>query len=97
MRGVGLFTLTVGLLMLGTTMAAARPVDGDCGGTPMERQVTKVDAKKGRVDVKTFGGVDVAAFPAPVPANVKNGSSVTSNGRRRDNGPCTERVTKSTK
>lgn len=43
----------------------------------MDGTVTKVDAKKGWVDVKTSEGSMKLHFPPPALANVKKGDSVT--------------------
>jgi hypothetical protein len=99
MRGRGLFAMTMGLLMLGTTMAAAQApmAAGDTRRHTMEGQVTKVDAKKGWVDVKTSEGSMKLHFPPEVLANLKKGSSVSVELGLKDNGPAPSGSTKSTK
>ena len=54
--------MTTGLLLLGATMASAQ-APATMGHHSMEGQVTKVDAKKGWVDVKTSEGSMKLHFP----------------------------------
>ena len=58
-------------------------------------QVTKVDAKKGWVDVKTSEGSMKLHFPPSALANVKKGDSVTVELGIKDNGPAPSRSEKS--
>jgi hypothetical protein len=53
----------------------------------MEGQVTKFDAKKGWVDVKTPEGSMTLHFPPETLANVKKGDSVSVELGLKDNGP----------
>ena len=84
----GLATMT-GLLFLGATMASAQAPKpaGDMSRHTMEGQVTKVDAKKGWVDVKTSEGSMKLHFPPETLANVKKGDSVSVELGLKDNGP----------
>jgi hypothetical protein len=83
-----LATMT-GLLLLGATMASAQApkAAGDMSRHMMEGQVTKVDAKKGWVDVKTPEGSMKLHFPPETLANVKKGDSVSVELGLKDNGP----------
>jgi hypothetical protein len=84
------FAATTGLIFLGATMAsaqAAKPAGDMTGHHSMEGQVTKVDAKKGWVDVKTSEGSMKLHFPPEALANIKKGDSVTVELGIKDNGP----------
>jgi hypothetical protein len=79
-----------GLLFLGTTMVSAqapKPAGETMGHHTMEGQVTKVDAKKGWIDVKTSEGSMKLHFPPEALANVKKGDSVSVELGLKDNGP----------
>jgi hypothetical protein len=79
-----------GLLFLGTTMVSAqapKPAGEMVGHHTMEGQVTKVDAKKGWIDVKTSEGSMKLHFPPEALANVKTGNSVSVELGLKDNGP----------
>ena len=77
-----------GLLFLGAaTVASAQGAKGDMDRHTMEGQVTKVDAKKGWVDVKTPEGSMKLHFPPSALATVKKGDSVTVELGLKDNGP----------
>jgi len=86
-----MFAAMTGLMFLGAaTMASAQAPKpaGDMGGHhSMEGQVTKVDAKKGWVDVKTSEGSMKLHFPPEALANVKKGDAVTVELGIKDNGP----------
>jgi hypothetical protein len=82
-----LSTLT-GLMFLGmATVASAQAPKGDMDRHTMDGQVTKVDAKKGWVDVKTSDGSMKLHFPPSALAGVKKGDSVTVELGLKDNGP----------
>jgi len=87
--------MTTGLFLLGTTMASAQ-APAAMGHHTMEGQVTKVDAKKGWVDVKTAEGSMKLHFPPEVLASVKKGDSVTVDLGLKNNGPAPSRSMKST-
>ena len=79
-----------GLLFLATTMASAqapKPAGDTMGRHTMDGQVTKVDAKKGWIDVKTSEGSMKLHFPPEALANVKKGDSVSVELGLKDNGP----------
>jgi hypothetical protein len=79
-----------GLLFLGAaTVASAQGAKAvaEMDRHTMEGQVTKVDAKKGWVDVKTPEGSMKLHFPPSALANVKKGDSVTVELGLKDNGP----------
>ena len=88
-------TLT-GLLFLGAAaVTSAQAPAGDMAGRhSMDGQVTKVDAKKGWVDVKTPEGSMKLHFPPSALANVKKGDSVTVELGIKDNGPAPGRSDK---
>jgi hypothetical protein len=81
-------TMLTAVLVLGTaTVASAQAPSGDMQKHTMEGQVTKVDAKKGWVDVKTSEGSMKLHFPPAALANVKKGDSVSVELGIKDNGP----------
>ena len=75
------FAATTGLIFLGAaTVASAqapKPAGDMTGHHSMEGQVTKVDAKKGWVDVKTAEGRLKLHYPPPALDSVKKGDRVT--------------------
>jgi hypothetical protein len=82
-------SMLTGLLFLGaaTVVSAQAPQSGDMMGRhSMDGQVTKVDAKKGWLDVKTPEGSMKLHFPPSALANVKKGDSVTVELGLKDNG-----------
>jgi hypothetical protein len=86
-------TLT-GVLFLGATAIGAAHAQDMMGKHSMDGQVTKVDAKKGWVDVKTSEGSMKLHFPPDALANVKKGDSVTVDLAIKDNGPAPSRSEK---
>ena len=83
-------TMMTGLLFLGATVASfpvAKAAGDMTGQHSMDGQVTKVDAKKGWIDVKTSEGSMKLHFPPDALANVKKGDSVTVELGLKDNGP----------
>jgi hypothetical protein len=89
--------MVTGLLFLGTTMVTAqapKPAGEMMGHHTMEGQVTKVDAKKGWIDVKTPEGSMKLHFPPEALANVKTGDSVSVELGLKDNGPAPKSKTK---
>jgi hypothetical protein len=78
-------TLT-GLLFLGAMAAGSAQAQEMMGKHSMDGQVTKVDAKKGWIDVKTSEGSMKLHFPPDALANVKKGDSVTVELGIKDNG-----------
>jgi phosphopentomutase len=72
-----------------TTESATMAKGGDSmmGHHTMEGEVTKVDAKKGWVDVKTAEGSMKLHYPPEALASIKKGDSVTVELGIKDNGP----------
>src|SRR5262245_51848640 len=91
MKMTRVFAATTGLVFLGAaTMAsaqAAKPAGDMAGHHTMEGQVTKVDAKKGWIDVKTPEGSMKLHYPPEALASIKKGDSVTVDLGIKDNGP----------
>jgi hypothetical protein len=80
MTSTRIVAITTGLLLLGTTLASAqttKPAGEMMGHHTMDGQVTKVDAKKGWIDVKTSEGSMKLHFPPEALANVKKGDAVS--------------------
>ena len=81
---------TAAALVIGVTGAAAQtsaPAATDMNRHTMEGTVTKVDAKKGWVDVKTPEGSMKLHYPPSVLQNVKKGDKVTVELGLKDHGP----------
>jgi hypothetical protein len=92
------FTMMAGLLFLGASVASAqapKPAGEAMGQHTMDGEVTKVDSKKGWIDVKTSEGSMKLHFPPAALANVKKGDSVSVDLGIKDNGPM-EKKTKAT-
>ena len=89
--------LTAVLVFGAATVASAQAPSGDMQKHSMEGQVTKVDAKKGWIDVKTSEGSMKLHYPPSVLANVKKGDSVTVELGIKDNGPAASGGDKKTK
>ena len=90
MKATRVFATMTGLLLLGaTSMASAQAPKpaGDMNRHTMAGQVTKVDAKKGWIDVKTSEGSMKLHYPPEALANVKKGDAVTVELGIKDNGP----------
>jgi hypothetical protein len=89
MKAKRILATTAGFLLLGATMASAQAPKpaGDMDRHTMDGQVTKVDAKKGWIDVKTADGSMKLHFPPEALANVKKGDSVSIELGLKDNGP----------
>jgi hypothetical protein len=87
--------MTTGLLFLGTSVASAqapKPAGEMMGRHTMDGEVTKVDSKKGWVDVKTSEGSMKLHFPPAALANVKKGDSVSVELGLKDNGPAEKKT-----
>jgi len=73
--------MLVGSILAASAMLAASGVSAQspsmAGRNTIEGQVTKVDAKRGWVDVKTAEGSMKLHFPPPALDNVKKGDNVT--------------------
>ncbi|HEX2441961.1 MAG TPA: hypothetical protein VHT71_26865 [Methylomirabilota bacterium] len=89
MKTTRVLAMTTGLLLLGGTMAGAQApkAAADMNRHTMEGQVTKVDSKKGWIDVKTSEGSMKLHFPPEALASVKKGDSVSVELGIKDNGP----------
>jgi hypothetical protein len=89
MRAKRVLATTASFLLLGATMASAQAPKpaADMDRHTMDGQVTKVDAKKGWIDVKTAEGSMKLHFPPEALANVKKGDSVSVELGIKDNGP----------
>ena len=71
-------------------MAAATPGSENMNGRhSMEGQVTRVDAKKGWLHVKTDEGTMIVHLPPNELQDVKKGDTVTLHLALKDNGPAT--------
>ena len=78
-------TVAAALLLSVTTVSAQSP---DAKGKhSMDGEVTKVDAKKGWIDVKTSEGSMKLHFPPEALADIKKGNRVTVDLAIKDNGP----------
>ena len=79
------FTALTGFLLLGVSVASAQAprstgdaqVAGEMSRHTMDGQVTKVDAKRGWIDVKTSDGSMKLHFPPEALTNVKKGDAVS--------------------
>jgi len=92
------FAAIAGLLFLGAATMSAHAQSGETAGKhTMDGEVTKVDAKKGWVDVKTPEGSMKLHFPPAALANVKKGDSVTVELALKDNGPAPKKESSSSK
>jgi hypothetical protein len=76
----------VGVLFLGTAVASAHAADM-IGHHTMNGEVTKVDAKRGWIDVKTPEGSMKLHFPPDALTNIKKGDSVSVDLGLRENNP----------
>jgi len=91
-------TAIAGLLFIGGTAAPAHPQSGEMAGKhTMDGEVTKVDNKKGWIDVKTSEGAMKLHFPPDALANVKKGDAVSVELGLKDNGPAPKKGPATTK
>jgi hypothetical protein len=84
------FSIVAGAMFLSAAVASAQstPAASDMQGHhSMEGKVTKVDAKKGWIDVKTQEGSMKLHFPPSALEGVKKGDAVTVDLGIKDNGP----------
>ena len=80
--------ITAALLASGSSVALAQtPADKMVGRHSVEGEVTKVDAKKGWVHVKTSDGTMIVHFPPTDLQTVKKGDRITVSLALKDNGP----------
>jgi len=91
MKAARVLGTTAALLLLVPTMASAQASRSASGETmsrhTMDGQVTKVDARKGWIDVKTPEGSMKLHFPPETLASVKKGDTVSVELGLQDNGP----------
>jgi hypothetical protein len=82
-------TVAAALLLSVTTVSAqsSSPTTEPKGKHSMDGEVTKVDTKKGWIDVKTPDGSMKLHFPPEALADVKKGDRVTVDLAIKDNGP----------
>jgi hypothetical protein len=81
--------LAAAMLLFGASVASAQtgmPADMK-GHHTMDGEVTKVDAKKGWIDVKTSEGSMKLHFPPDALTGIKKGNRVTVDLGIKDNGP----------
>jgi hypothetical protein len=80
--------ITAALLSSGSGPASAQtPADQMMGRHSVEGQVTRVDAKKGWVHVKTSDGTMIMHFPPADLQTLKKGDRITVSLALKDNGP----------
>ena len=84
-----MLTIAAGALFLSASLAGAQSStsSSEMGKHSMEGQVTKVDAKKGWVDVKTSEGSMKLHFPPEALASIQKGDMVSVELGIKDNGP----------
>jgi uncharacterized membrane protein len=89
MRARNTIATLAAALLLSATVASAQsaPMADAKGRHSMDGQVTKVDSKRGWIDVKTSEGSMKLHFPPDALADVKKGDSVTVDLAIKDNGP----------
>ena len=87
-RGLLAGAIMAALLASGSGPAAAQaPADKMMGRHSVEGEVTKVDAKKGWVHVKTSDGTMIVHFPPTDLQTLKKGDRITVSLALKDNGP----------
>ena len=88
MKGFLAGAITAGLLASGSGVALAQtPADQMMGRHSVEGEVTRVDAKKGWVHVKTSDGTMIVHFPPADLQTMKKGDRITVSLALKDNGP----------
>jgi hypothetical protein len=88
MKGLLAAAVTAALLLSGSGMASAQtPADKMMGRHSVEGEVTRVDAKKGWVHVKTSDGTMIVHFPPSDLQAMKKGDRITVSLALKDNGP----------
>jgi hypothetical protein len=86
--------VTFGILLWTVAMASAQSstMPSDMKGRhSMEGEVTKVDAKKGWVDLKTAQGTMILHFPPDALATVKKGDRIAVELGLKDHGPAAKK------
>jgi hypothetical protein len=88
MKGLLAGAITAALLVSGSGLASAQnSADQMMGRHSVEGEVTRVDAKKGWVHVKTSDGTMIVHFPPTDLQTVKKGDRITVSLALKDNGP----------
>lgn len=87
MKGLLAAAITAALLASGSGLASAQSPDPMMGRHSVEGEVTKVDAKKGWVHVKTSDGTMIMHFPPADLQTMKKGDRITVSLALKDNGP----------
>ena len=88
MKGLLTGAITAALLVSGSSVALAQtPADKMVGRHSVEGEVTRVDAKKGWVHVKTSDGTMIVHFPPTDLQTLKKGDRITVSLALKDNGP----------
>ena len=88
MKGLLAGAVTAALLVSLSSVALAQtPADKMMGRHSVEGEVTKVDAKKGWVHVKTSDGTMIVHFPPTDLQTLKKGDRITVSLALKDNGP----------
>ena len=88
MKGLLAGAITAALLASGSSVALAQtPADKMVGRHSVEGEVTRIDAKKGWVHVKTSDGTMIVHFPPTDLQTVKKGDRITVSLALKDNGP----------
>jgi hypothetical protein len=88
MKGLFAAAITAALLLSGSGLASAQtPADKMVGRHSVDGEVTRVDAKKGWVHVKTTDGTMIVHFPPADLQTLKKGDRITVNLALKDNGP----------
>jgi len=87
-KGLLAAVMTAAILISGGGLASAQtPADQMVGRHSVEGEVTRVDAKKGWVHVKTPDGTMIVHFPPTDLQSVKKGDKITVSLALKDNGP----------
>ena len=87
-KGLLATAITAALLASASGLALAQtPADQMMGRHSVEGKVTKVDAKKGWVHVKTSDGTMIVHFPPTDLQTLKKGDRITVSLALKDNGP----------
>lgn len=88
MKSLLAVAITAVLLVSGSGLASAQaPADQMVGRHSVEGEVTRVDAKKGWVHVKTSDGTMIVHFPPADLQTLKKGDRITVSLALKDNGP----------
>jgi hypothetical protein len=90
-RTRGTLAAAAAMLLFSAPLVSAQSASGTApnkmGQHSMDGEVTKVDPKKGWIDVKTSEGSMKLHFPPEALTNIKKGNRVTVDLGIKDNGP----------